>query len=144
VLKIECEPPRVSEPCECCGGTTIRLTRFILRDGEAYAVCYAKYSDNHAERIVQVALSIGKWWEGTTPDDRTAFALTLRSGSEHYEVMVCDSATSPWKDVDILGTMLDRQQALAHALIQEVFHITNHMFEEDAPLKAYLDGSDDP
>ena len=87
---------------------------------------------------MQVALSIGKWWEGTTPDDRTAFALTLRSGSEHCEVMVCDSATSPWKDVDILGTMLDRQEALAHPLIQEVFHITNHMFEEDAPLKGYL------
>ena len=120
----------------------MRLTRFILRDGEAYAVYYAKYSDNHPERIGQVALSIGKWWEGTAPDDRTAFAL--RSGPEDYEVMVCDSATSSWKDVDILGTMLDRQEALTHPLIQEVFHITNHMFEEDAPFKSYLDGSDHP
>jgi hypothetical protein len=122
---------------------TIHLTRFILRDGDAYAVYYAKYSDNHAERIVQVALSVGQWWQGTTPADRTAFARTLRSGPANYEVMVCDSATSPWKHVDLLGTMLDRREALAHPLIHEVFHITNHIFAEDLALKAYLDGSAD-
>jgi hypothetical protein len=35
--------------------------------------------------------------------------------------------------------MLDREAALAHPLIDEVFHITDHAVLEDLPLKAYLD-----
>jgi hypothetical protein len=35
--------------------------------------------------------------------------------------------------------MLDRETALAHPLIDDVFHITDHAVLEDQPLKAYLD-----
>jgi hypothetical protein len=143
VIEIEFEPPQESDPCECCGGRTTSLTRFVLRDGDAYGVYYARYSDNHPERTVQIAMSLGKWWEGTTPADRTAFALATRSGPENYEVMVCDAETSPWRDVELLGEMLDRQEALEHPLIEEVFRLTDQIVAEDLPLKAYLDGEGD-
>ena len=140
MITIEFEPPHDSAPCECCGGRTTSLTRFVLSEGDAYAVYYARYSNNHPDRVVSLAVSIGKWGAGTTPADRTAFSLALRSGAENYEVMVCDAACSPWRNVELLGEMLDRQAALEHPLIDEVFNLTDQMFAEDIPLKAYLDG----
>jgi hypothetical protein len=138
-ITIEFEPPRQSGTCECCGGRTTSLTRFVYKNGDAFAIYYARFSDNHPERLVLAAVSIGEWGEGSVPAQRIAFALQLRTGSENYEVMVCDAATSPWCASDLLGPMLDREAALAHPLIDEVFHITDHALVEDEPLKAYLD-----
>jgi hypothetical protein len=138
-ITIEFEPPDEFGPCDCCGGSTTSLTRFVYKDGDAHAVYYARFSNNHPERIVKAAVSIGEWGEGSNPGQRTAFALELRAGPENYEVHVCDAEASPWSGSKILGPMLDRDAALAHPLIDEVFHITDHAFLEDPPLKAYLD-----
>lgn len=138
-ITIELEQPHESGPCECCGGITTDLTRFVYKDGDAHAIYYARFSNNHAERIVKAVVSIGEWGEGSTSNQRTSFALELRAGPENYEVHVCDAAASPWRDVELLGPMLDRASALAHPLIDEVFHITDHAVLEDQPLKAYLD-----
>jgi len=138
-ITIEFEPPRQSGVCECCRGKTTSLTRFVYRDGDAFAIYFARFSDNHPERLVSAAVSIGEWGDDSVPAQRTAFALELRVGSANYEVTVCDAAASPWYGSDVLGTMLDREAALAHPLIEEIFHITDHAFEEDQPLKAYLD-----
>jgi hypothetical protein len=86
-----------------------------------------------------MAVSIGEWGEGSNPGQRNAFALELRAGSENYEVHVCEAAASPWSGVDLLGPMLDREPALVHPLIDEVFHVTDHAVLEDQPIKSYLD-----
>lgn len=139
MLRIEFEPPNESEPCPCCGGRTTRLTRFVYRDGDAYAVYYARFSDNHPDRTVIATISLGEWGEDGTPEQRTAFALKLRATDSDYQTSIINASESPWSDVEILGSTLDREQALAHPRIKEVFHIADHMVLEDAPLKAYLD-----
>lgn len=138
MIEIEFEPPHESEPCECCGFPSTSLTRFVRRDGDAYAVYYARFSEGHPDRIVKAAVSMGPWWDGTTPDQRTSFALELRSGVDNFEVSVRDARESPWCDVEILGPMLDREAGLAHPMVQEVFHLTDHMLSEDEPLIRYL------
>jgi len=141
-ITIEFEPPQEADPCECCGGTTTSLTRFVYKDGNAHAIYYARFSNNHPDRLIKAAISIGEWGEGSSPAQRTAFALELRSGPERHEIMVRDAASSPWCGADLLGPMLDRDAALAHPLIDEVFQITDHAVLEDQPLKAYLDATD--
>ena len=146
MLELEFDEP-LFFTCECCGGRTTRLTRFVSRDGSAYAVYYASFSDKHSDRTAKVIVSIGGWggWEGDEPPpDRAAFAMEIRSGAENYEVMVTSAADSPWADSKILGVMLDRDQALAHPWIKEAFHVTDHIVLEDQPLKQYLNpGGDD-
>ena len=141
MIRIELEPPKESEPCDCCGGKTTALTRFVYRDNDAYAVYFARFSDNHPDRVVLATVSLGEWGDGTTPADRVAFALELRPGESTYDVAVIDSAQSPWKDARLIGRTLDRVEALAHSRISEVFHITDHMVVEDIPLKRYLDST---
>ncbi len=43
MIRIEFEEP-TSSSCACCGKATIRLTRFVYRDEDAYAVYYAQYT----------------------------------------------------------------------------------------------------
>ena len=140
-IRIECEAPHDSGPCPCCGGKTTTLTRVVYRDENACAIYYARFSDNHPDHIVCLAVSIGAWGEGSRPEGRVSFALEMRLGPSSYEVGVRDAASSPWNGKSLLGPMLDRAAALAHPLIKEVFHITDHAVVEDAALKAYLDGA---
>jgi hypothetical protein len=144
MLTIEFEPPEESEPCECCGGRTTSLTRFVHSDGNAFAVYYARFSDNHSDRVVLATVSIGEWGEGSTPDQRCAFALRIWPGAEQHNVAVLDASESPWRDEPFIGRTLDRDEALAHPRLQDVFHITDHMVLEDAPLREYLAGQPAP
>jgi hypothetical protein len=128
------------DPCQCCGGKTTRLTRFVYSDGDAHAVYYAAFSDKHRDRWVSVAISLGEWGEGSGPEDRIAFALRIRSADDEYQVMVVDASSSPWREAEFLGRMQDRHEALKHPWIAEVFHITDHIVTEDEDVRAYLDG----
>lgn len=140
MLTIEYEPAKESEPCPCCGGKTTSLTRFVHRNGDAHAIYYAKFTDNHPERVVVATVSLGEWGEGTTPEQRVAFALELRSDEANFKVSVTDAESSPWREAKIIGRTLNRNEALVHPLIKEAFHITDHMVSEDAPIKEYLGG----
>jgi len=86
-------------------------------------------------------VSLGEWGEDRTPKDRRAFALRIRAAKNEYQVMVVDAKHSLWQDAeDVLGRMLDRKEALKHKWIKDVFHITDHIVEDDPVVKAYLDG----
>jgi hypothetical protein len=135
------EPPKESAPCECCGGKTTLLTRFVYRDNDAHAIYFAQFSYNHPDRVVLATISLGEWGEGTTPAERVAFALKMRAAESTYDVALIDAAQSPWKDAVVIGRTLDRVDALAHSRLSEVFHITDHMVVEDIPLKRYLDAT---
>ncbi len=111
------------------------LTRFVTEDGNAYAIYYIRYSMAHPERPAAATVSIGNWGEDASPDERSAFALELRSNG----VCVMDSENSPWKDSAFIGRTLDREEALTHPRIQDVFHIADHIYLEDESFKALLD-----
>jgi hypothetical protein len=73
--------------------------------------------------------------------DRLAFPLRVRSAESEYQVTVVDSDASPWKEVTLLGRMLDRAEALDHECLTEVFHISDHMMRDDQALREYLNGA---
>ena len=138
MLTVEYEPENQSEPCDCCGGRTTSLTRFVYNDGDAYAVYYAKYSNNHPEHVVVATVSLGEWGEGSTPEQRVAFALELRANDNEYKVGLINAEFSPWQNAKTIGRTLNREEALAHPLVKEVFHVTDHMVSDDAPIREYL------
>jgi hypothetical protein len=102
-------------------------------------VYYAAFSDNHPDRYVSVIVSLGEWGEGSQPSDRVAFGLRIRAAKAEYQVMVIDAGATQWGDVDLLGRMLTRKQALKHRWLKEAFHISDHIVMEDQDVKAYLD-----
>jgi hypothetical protein len=137
MLEIE-YPEAVTSNCECCGNKNTRLTRFVTQDGDAVAVYYAVFSSGHPENGVIGVVSIGEWWEGTGPESRDAFAFRLWEGPENYNVSITDAQESEWGDVDLIGRKLSREEALAHHLLSDVFHITDHMTSEDPAIREFF------
>ncbi len=54
-----CEPSM--SHCDCCGSLTVRLTRFVYRNGDACAIYYAAYSNNHPDNELAILVSLGEW-----------------------------------------------------------------------------------
>ena len=140
MLTFEFQAPTESR-CECCGGVSTTLVRYVYDDGDAYAVYYARYSQSHREHPVYALVSLGEWGEESGPWDRVAFALEVWSDPDAYRVTVVDAAQSPWQHATSLGRILDREEALGHERLPEVFHITDHMTIDDQTLRSYLEGA---
>jgi hypothetical protein len=133
MIEIKLEVPK-KEKCECCENTTTRLTRFVYQDGDAFAVYYVLFTDGHEEKVAYSLIGLGEWGEGGEPEMRTAFAVKIWNNDDNWAVTVTDKDESPWSHVDFLGNILDREEALAHPWIKDVYHITDHIVAEDQPV----------
>ena len=136
-MKIEFEAPHTSI-CDCCGAETTKVTRFISLDGEAKGVYFGAFSDQHTDSHVSVLLSLGDWWEGTSPLGRFAFGLRIWLEGPNFQVTVVDAQTVGWPDALQMGRRLTRVSALKHPLIREVFHVSDHIVAEDPEIRAYF------
>lgn len=137
MLTIEFEDPTEST-CECCGNVTVRLTRFVYRDGDAYAVYYAQYTAGHEEKRLSGLIGLGEWGEGATPEQRIAFPFQIWTDDKNFIVRLVNAEDSPWSHVTFLGRILNREGALKHEWIKEVFDITDQMVANDPVITKYF------
>jgi len=137
MLRIEFEEPKYDK-CECCGNTTTRLTRFVYQDDYAYAVYYAMFTDGHEDKVAYCLIGLGEWGEEGSPEQRTAFSVKIWMKDEEWAITVTDRKESPWSHTDYLGEILDREEALEHPWIKDVYHITDHIVAEDIPVINYF------
>ncbi len=136
MLKIEFEEP-TTELCTCCGKETIRLTRFVYENADAFAIYYIKFTKDHEEKIATGIISIGDWGTDEEPINRFSFPFKIWTKEDHYQIGLIDSKESPWKH-EMLGKILDRKEALQHPWIKDVFHITDHIVVEDKEVVEYF------
>ena len=137
MIEIEFEEPDVSR-CECCGKDTIRLTRFVLKDGNAHAVYYLQYTIGHDSEYISGLIGLGEWGEAALPSERVAFPFRLWATLGSNNVGFIERVDSPWAESTYLGPLLSREEALAHPWCKEVFHITDHITLEDQEAIAFL------
>ena len=135
--EIEFADPKPSR-CDCCNGLNVRLTRFVYRNGDAFAIYYVAYANNHPEDEVSMLVSLGDWDDDSDPAERAAFYCRVRPTEESYEVMLGDAAQSMWSDVELVGQKLSREQALAHPWKQTAFEILDEAFIHDKSLTGFL------
>ena len=133
--QIEFEEPNTSI-CECCGGQTTSLTRFVTREGNAFAVYFARFSDNHPDHDVGVLVGVGDWSADAPPSSRTAIAFRIWTTEDSYQVTLLDAADE-W-DTNFLGVKLTREQAMQSEWKQEAFDLSDHIVECDRPIIEYL------
>lgn len=129
MLEIEFDEPQ-REQCQCCGNTTTRLTRFVYQYGDAFAVYFALFTEGHEDQVVHLLIGLGEWGEDAPPEKRTAFAVKIWQ-DDNWNVTVTDRIQSPWRRTEFLGNILDREEALNHPWIQDVFHISDYVVMQD-------------
>ena len=136
MIRIEFEEP-ISEVCTCCRNETIKLTRFVYKDEDAFAIYYLKFTKGHEEKIAAGIISIGDWGTDDEPKNRFSFPFKLWTDENNYKIGLIDKEESPWKN-QILEKILNRNEALKHPWIDEVFHITDHIVLEDEMVIDYF------
>ncbi|MEM6294008.1 MAG: DUF2199 domain-containing protein [Myxococcota bacterium] len=132
--EIEFEEPSLDR-CPCCDGLSVRLTRFVYRGGDAFAVYYVAYLTAHPEAAVELLISLGEWGEGSEACDRAAFRVCVHPAEDANEATLEDVETSVWSDVEIMGKRLTRADALAHPWKQAAFEVLDAAFEQDPALR---------
>ncbi len=137
MLEIEFEEPSTIT-CECCQGSTTRLTRFVYQDDDAFAVYYALFSDKHRHDGVVGIASLGEWDDDEIPPSRVAFSFRLWEGEDNFNVTIIDANESEWSDVEILGRKLTREEALDHPWVKDVYHIIDHVIDEDPVIREFF------
>lgn len=60
MIRIEFEEPD-KEICNCCNNEIIRLTRFVYKDQDAFAIYYLKFTKGHEDKHAIGIISIGDW-----------------------------------------------------------------------------------
>lgn len=136
MLEIEFEEPNVSI-CDCCGNVITNLTRFVHQDDNAFAIYYANFTKGHEEKSVLGLISLGEWGTDEVPECRTSFLFRLEIENGNYNVSILNGSESPWQN-KILGKLLQREDALEHPWKSDVFHITDHIVNEDEEIIKYL------
>jgi hypothetical protein len=137
MIEIEFEEPTIKK-CDCCGQQIVTLTRFVHKDGDAFAIYYANFTRGHADKVVHGLIGLGEWGDNTKPADRIAFPFDIRTNETNYQVGLINAKETPLADTTFLGKLLDRDEALKHDWIKEVFHITDHMVSDDKIIIEYL------
>jgi hypothetical protein len=143
MIEIEFEEPKI-EKCDCCGQEIVRLTRFVHKNDNAFAVYYIKFTRGHFPNVAYGIIGLGEWGEGSEPKDRVAFTFKIWTNESHYQVGLVDAEESPWSYVTFLGQILNRDEGLKHKWIKDVFHITDHIVAEDKIVVDYFTKSVEP
>ncbi|MGZ3417820.1 MAG: hypothetical protein ACXWUG_25925 [Polyangiales bacterium] len=125
--------------CGCCGKRSHTIRGFLSEDGPV-GVYFAGYTEGHEERIGTLIVSLGDWSEEATPASRVAFVTKVRVLDGQPQVMLVDPEDSPWDDIEILGRLLTREEALAHPMKATCFHAIDHILAEDDRFTRYFEG----
>lgn len=125
------------ERCDCCGKRSHTIRGFLNENGPA-GVYFAGYTEGHDERIGTLIVSLGDWSDDAPPSAREAFVTKVRVVDGQPQVMVVDPDDSPWDDLDILGRLLTREEALAHPDKARYFHAIDHVIAGDARFMRYF------
>lgn len=127
-----------SSTCNCCGKESNTGHGFVYKNGDAYAVYYAGWSNSHLKKVVSIAIAIGEWADSATNEMRTCFGIEAIDNDNEISLSVISPENSPWPDTGLLGKMLTRDEALSSELLSEVFLIIEVALKKHPAIVDYL------
>jgi hypothetical protein len=137
IYRVEVGDDEVSR-CACCNQNSLTGHGFVYRKNDAYAVYYAAWSTAHAEKKVSFAIAIGEWDDNSTSRNRVCFGVEAKESDNEVLFRVLEPKESPWPNTELLGAMIDRENALAHSSIGDVFSILEKVLRGHPSLNKYL------
>ena len=127
--------------CECCGAGKNRVWGFVYRGDEAHAVYYALLNIEEENPRVGLTLSVGAWWDGSEPSERSWMHIDIRAEADQLQLRIRDPKESnfyPWPGG---GTPLTPEQASVGKTLEEFRSVSNFIVGSDAAITSYLNGS---
>ena len=113
------------------------LTRFVSRQGNAWAIYKAILPDGAHRRRVDIIIAFGDWDEAASPRQRVTFALQMWADETMINVSIVDGELA-WKPT-FLRRLMQREEALRHPWLQHAYDLSDQIALRDAAIVAYLD-----
>jgi hypothetical protein len=126
--------------CQECGEPIQRVTGFILRDQDAYAVFFAScyHHDGH-EAWIDVIFS-PTWADGV--DDRETFGCRVGpiTGQAEPGASLATGGAA-FRDSKTFGRKLTRDQALSHPRLTDFWEVVDHVLVHDPLVRDHVYGA---
>ena len=133
----EFEDP-IEQACGCCGSPIISLTRFVYRNGDAFAVYKAALSFGSHERVADIVFNVGEGWgDNVSSHEHPEFALKAWCDDETFKFSVVEPHDSGWKP-GLLSSILSRKNQMDSPYIGEVFAMCDQIVVGDEVIIRYL------
>lgn len=134
-IDVEYMEPVFSDPCGCCGGVTVFLTRYFKLGGYPFAIGRLTFSEGHPEH--DACALFGLATRAGRLDPATWFAFSVRMRPEG--IMVVDATDEQWPDSEVLGTKLTREAALKHPLCPWLYKLVDELYLHDEALGEHFE-----
>jgi hypothetical protein len=126
--------------CPHCGEESKTVWGWVSKDSAAHAAYFANLMTGHQEMSARLTISIGGWGDENDLSKRKWIYIEARPIPTTYEMMVREPAESLCNGKSILGTSLNRSEALASPLMQEFFAVADYIAFNDPAVRSYLRG----
>lgn len=139
-LEIEPASMRASGRCACCGKSRRTAWGYVYRNGGPRACYFVEWTTGQQTCTAIVDVVIGRWFDGTTEDDREAVSLEyslLPTGPSFSPV---DATGRPAAEV---GRATKAIELTGTALVEEAITMANAIFEVDDRIRE-LTVADEP
>jgi hypothetical protein len=87
---------------------------------------------------VSFAVAIGEWDDNATSESRVCFGVEAKESDSEVLFRVLEPEESPWPNTELLGKMIDRESALNHSNIDDIFLILEEILRGHPSLNKYL------
>jgi len=125
--------------CECCGEDKNRVWGFVSKHGDAHAIYYALLNVTEKEPRVGLTLSVGPWWDGTEPAQRSWVHLEVWSEDDGIHMNIRDPKESNFYPWEKGGKGMTREEAKMSSSIEEIWAVADFIVDADPAVSSYLD-----
>ena len=135
------EPTGAKEhECGCCGAVSRTVWGFVHGAAATLAAYFVSWVPGKLEHDASFDLIVGRWGDETSPRDRRAVSLIYRASVGSF--MVVDAASRPVNNPTVAATALGREEVVGQSIAQQVFAITDAIFEKEERIEEIRRWSD--
>lgn len=128
-----------ANPCADCGAFERTVWGYVKKDGDAFAVYYARWQINHRERGLKLLVSLGGWRKTEDEADRRALAFDCQLGGKRPAFESVDAATLAWSEKAFLGQKLSKDEAAAAPEVEaEARRLAERIVQHDERVRAFV------
>ncbi len=120
--------------CECCGRDSRSVWGLVNDSGGGTVAAYwMHWTEGHlSDTGANLDLVLGEWGDETGPEDRYVVSLVHRQQpGAPPALMVIDAQGRPAASGNIANTALRREDVIGTPLAEQVFALTDAIYEQD-------------
>jgi hypothetical protein len=140
-LSLETTGQKDFGPCDCCGRNSRTVWGFVYNGPGAIASYFVHWTLGRvAEHGAYFDLILGRWGDGSSPDDRVAVVLGLRHTESGPSFMVLDASHRFGSPTPLAANILSRDDVLGSRWEPMAYDVVDTIWVQDPRVSEVVKG----